>query len=95
MGDVLRKRTRLNTKWLQQARKNIKTAVRNAKNNWIQLHCHNLNTKYGTKQAWDTIKLSRKALAKTKHSSFKQKKRSDGNICNTPEENAEIFQSHF
>ena len=37
----------------------------------------------------------RKTLAKTRQSSFKQIKRSDGTICNTPEENAEVFQSHF
>ena len=34
-------------------------------------------------------------LAKTKQSSFKQMKCSDRTICNTPEENAEVFQSHF
>ena len=27
--------------------------------------------------------------------SFKQMKRSDETICNTPKENAEVFQSHF
>ena len=26
----------------------------------IQFQCHNLSTKYGTKQVWDTVKLSRK-----------------------------------
>ena len=72
-----------------QARKKLKTAVRNAKNNWIQLQCHN------TKQAWKTIKLFKKTLAKTKQSSFKHMKHSDGTICNTPEENAEVLQSHF
>ena len=56
---------------------------------------NNLNTKCGTKQAWDTVKLFRKVLAKTKHSSFKQMKRSDETICNTPKENAEVVQSHF
>ena len=64
MRNALRKRTLLNTKRLQQARKKLKAAVRNAKNNWIQLQCHNLNTKYGTKQAGDTIKFFRKTLAK-------------------------------
>ena len=95
MDNVLQKRTGLNTKKLQKARKKLKTAVKNAKNNWIELQCHNLNTKYCAKQAWDTIKLFRKTLAKTKLSSFKQMKRSDGTICNAPEENAEVFQSHF
>ena len=95
VDNVLQKRTGLNTKKLQKARKKLKTAVRNAKNNWIELQCHNLNTKYCAKQAWDTIKLFRKTLAKTKLSSFKQMKRSDGTICNAPEENAEVFQSHF
>ena len=66
MRNLLRKRTRLNTKRSQQAHKKLKTAVRNAKNNWMQLQCHNLNTKCSTKQAWDTIKLFRKTLAKTK-----------------------------
>ena len=37
----------------------------------------------------------RKTLAKTKQSSFKQMKRSETTICNAPEENAEVFQSHF
>ena len=26
----------------------------------IQFQCHNPSTKYGTKQVWDTVKLSRK-----------------------------------
>ena len=39
MRNVLRKRTRLNTKRLQQFRKKLKTAVKNAKNIWIQLQC--------------------------------------------------------
>ena len=90
--NFLQKRTCLNTKRLKQTRKKLKTAVRNAKNNWIQLQCHSLNAKYGTKQAWNTIKLFRKTLAKTKQSSFRQMKHSDGTICNTPEVNAKVFQ---
>ena len=39
MRNVLRKRTRLNTKRLQQFRKKLKTAVTNGKNTWIQLQC--------------------------------------------------------
>ena len=35
MGNILPKRTRLNAKKLQQTRKNLKAAVRNAKKNWI------------------------------------------------------------
>ena len=95
MRNILRKRTRLNTSRLQKARKKLKIAVRNAKNNWIQLQCHNINTKYGTKQSWDTIKLFKKNLTKTKKSSLKHMKRPDGTSCSTPEENAQVFHSHF
>ena len=35
MRNILRKRTRLNAKKLQQTRKKLKAAGRNAKNNWI------------------------------------------------------------
>ena len=35
MRNILRKRARLNAKKLQQTRKKLKAAGRNAKNNWI------------------------------------------------------------
>ena len=95
MRNVLWITTCLNKKRLQQTCKKLKAAVRNVKNNWIQLQCHNRNTKYDIKQAWDTIKLFRKTLAKIKQLSFKQMKCSNGTICNTPEENVEVFQPHF
>ena len=37
MQIFLQKKTRLNTKRLQQAHKKLKTAVKNVKNNWIKL----------------------------------------------------------
>ena len=95
MRDVFARRTRASTNRLKNARKQLKSAVEIAKNSWIQKKCEVLNSVYGTKQAWDAIKCLKSGLSKTKPSSSKQMKHSDGSVCVTPEENAAVFCEHF
>ena len=49
----------------------------------------------GTKQAWESIKNLKGTLTKVKPSSTKPMIKSDGTVCNTPEENTEVLHLHF
>ena len=94
MQKVLQRRTRSNSANLRKARKQLKTAILDSKNDWLKKPCQLLNN-FGTKQAWDSIKKLKGTLTKIKPSSTKQMKHSDGTLCSTPEENAEVFHLHF
>ena len=94
MQKVLQRRTRSNCSKLRAVRKKLKKEINNAKNDWLRKQCLNLNC-FGTKQAWDSIKNLKGTLTKVKSSSTKPMKKSDGTVCSTPEENAEVFHLHF
>ena len=93
--DVFKRRTRLSMRKLRTARKNLKEAVKKAKNIWIAEMCDNINTNVGTKAAWDSVKLLKRGLSKVTVTSAKRMKRGDGSLCTTPEENASVFKEHF
>ena len=95
MRDVFNRRTRSCTERLQRARKALKSAVKDAKNRWIQNHCKMLNLDTGTKKAWDSLKSLKSGLSKTKPTACRQMKKTDGEICKTPQENATVFYDHF
>ena len=93
------KRLRSHTIKLRAARKKLKEAVVKAKNLWIQNQCTQLNegmlNARGTKPAWDAIGKLKAGMSKTKPSTVKSMKKPDGSTCTTPEENVEVFRSHF
>ena len=95
MRNFVSRKTRLNTAKLKQARKNLKTAVNEAKNKWTTRHCKTINNKYGTKEAWNATNDLKRGLSKTKPYANKQMKWPDGSICLRPEENSEVFCKHF
>ena len=49
----------------------------------------------GTKESWGALNNLRKGLSKTRPSSERNLKKADGTTCKSPEENAEVFKSHF
>ena len=55
MQKVLQRRTHSNSANLRKARKQLKTAILDSKNDWLKKQCQLLNN-FGTKQAWDSIK---------------------------------------
>ena len=93
------KRLRSQTLRLRNARKNLKKAVEDAKNQWVKEHCSQLNDSMvnarGTRPAWEAIGKLKAGMSKTKPSTVKIMKKPDGSICTTPEENAEVFKNHF
>ena len=95
MKDVFDRRTRSCTEKLKSARQKLKSEIKSAKNEWIQNHCHSLNTTFGTKSSWDAIKSLKNGLTKAKATGRRQMKHPDGTICKTPEENAAVFCEHF
>ena len=66
IGEVFNRRTRACTKILQRARQKLKSAVKDAKDNWIKDQCGVLNLQFGTKHAWDSLKSLKAGLSKTK-----------------------------
>ena len=92
------RRSRSNATSLRLCRKAIKSAVLIAKNRWIKSKHNDLNSRSaitGTKGCWDALKQLRNGLSKTRPSSEKTMKKEDGTLCETAEENAEVFRSHF
>ena len=94
MEKVLQRRTRQTSQKLKDARKKLKREVKVAKNKWINTHCNNIND-FGTKKAWDSIRILKSSLTKIRPSVQKQMKKPDGSICQSPEENADVFFNHF
>ena len=94
MQKVLKRRTRQSSEKLKQACKQLKREVKIAKNKWIDSHCNNIND-FGTKKAWDSIKILKGSLMKIRPSVQKQMKKTDGSVCQTPKENADVFFNHF
>ena len=99
MSSVYKRRTRSNIQKLQNARKNLKRMLMQAKNDWIKKQCSTINNsaqnKRGTGEAWKAVSTLRSSLLKTTPANVKPMKKSDGTVCTTPEENAEVFRKHF
>ena len=93
-----KKRTRAHTLRLRKARKNLKSAVTEAKNEWIKERCDILNqagTLKGTSQCWKAVTELKKGLAKTRPSAETMMKKADGSTCKSAIENGEVFKAHF
>ena len=93
------RRSRKHTFQLRAARKALKKSVAKAKNSWISSQCHAMNqgsaSKCGTKQCWDALSKLRNGLTKIQPSAERTMKKEDGTPCKTPQENAEVFKTHF
>jgi len=83
---------------LAEARKQLRIAVANAKNEWVMQYVERMNlanARGGSKRGWDAVKVLRAGLVKTKHALGRMMKMDDGTYATTPEQNAEVFQRHF
>ena len=93
------RKMRSKTEKVRLCRKNLKRAVAQARDKWIIKECEKLNENVlqqrGTKPAWDAVGKLKAGLSKTKPSTVKNMKKTDGSACQTPEENAEVFRNHF
>ena len=81
-------------------RKQLKTALRAAKSDWILAKCSvlndNITSAKGTKRSWDTVKELRDGLlGRSRPTPAAKMKLADGSYAKTPEENAGVFASHF
>ena len=96
---TFKKCTRASTIKLKTARRSLKKAVSKAKSDWIFSTCNTLNVASsahgGTKNYWDTVGKLRNGLKKSRSSTERPMKKPDGTLCKTPEENAEVFKTHF
>ena len=98
MKEALAHTTRSYRKKLRVARKNVKVAIAKAKNRWILAKCDELNkssTVKGTAGCWKALKQIKDGLTKTRPKVAKMMTKSDGTLCKTSEENAEVFRIHF
>ena len=95
MKDVYDRRTRTCVQKLKLARQKLKSAVKDATNEWVRKKINTLNLQTGTKHAWDSLKALKSGLSKVKPTSKKQIKHPDGTTCKTSEENANVFYNHF
>ena len=75
----------------------MKDAVTNAKNSWIEEKCKLLNesVQRGTKDSWELLGKLKSDLDRSKTVNSTKMKKPDGSLCETPEENAEVFRHHF
>ena len=75
----------------------MKDAVTNAKNSWIEEKCKLLNesVQRGTKDSWELLGKLKSGLDRSKTVNSTKMKKPDGSLCETPEENAEVFRQHF
>ena len=75
----------------------MKDAVSNAKNSWIEEKCKLLNSSVqrGTKDSWELLGKLKSGLDRSKTVNSTKMKKPDGSICETPEENAEVFRKLF
>ena len=96
---MFKRTSRSNASRLRSARKAVKSAVISAKDEWVRAQCKSMNdaisSRHGTKDCWDVLTNLRKGLVKTKPSTERSMKKSNGTICQSPAENAEVFRQHF
>ena len=98
MSSHFKYRTRSFAARLRTARKNLKRAVCEAKNNWIKVKCKQMNdraSQRGTGQCWKALSEIKKGLSKTSPVAEKMMTKADGTKCTTTEENADVFRVHF
>ena len=92
------RRSRANAATLRTSRKALKSAALDAKNYWIKSKHNDLNNMSsfgGTKSCWDALTQLRNGLSKTRPSTERTMKKEDGSLCKTPQENADVFHTHF
>ena len=91
--------TRFAIRHLKICRKNLKSAINRAKNKWIENTCTGLKdsdaSQRGTKVCWDKVKTLQKGLEKPMPPREKMMTKEDGSKCKNPQENAEVFKTHF
>ena len=97
MQEVYSHRNTQTVERLKTCRKAIKSAISRAKNDWIENQCSALNNSVqkGTKDSWELLAKLRSGLDRTHTLNITQMKKPDGSLCTTPEENVEVFRSHF
>ncbi|MEM7298512.1 MAG: hypothetical protein AAF391_09640, partial [Bacteroidota bacterium] len=70
LSSKIARHTRSSVYRLRTCRKNLKSAINRAKNEWIYNNCRNLNdanaSRHGTKVCWDKLKTLQKGLIKPK-----------------------------
>ena len=91
-------RTRSFAARLRTARKNLKKAVNEAKNNWVKEKCKQINDgsmQKGTGQCWKALNEIKRGLSKTAPAAEKMMTKADGTKCTSSEENADVFRQHF
>ena len=83
----------------KNARKELKTAIKRAKSDWIKKLCENVSNsnslRHGTKDYWDSIKLLKRGLSKPTPLKQVMMTKENGEKCSTAEENARVFKDHF
>ena len=91
--------TRRTTDNLRTIRKQLKSAISRAKNNWIKRICDKVNrtdnTRTGTHAYWESIKLLKRGMEKPPPNKQTMMIKQNGDKCNNSEENAEVFRDHF
>jgi hypothetical protein len=80
-------------------RQALQAAVRAAKSDWIVGKCKQLNdgiaSKTGTKAAWKVAADLKKGLEAPRIPAPVKMQKSDGSSASSPQENAEVFATHF
>ena len=84
---------------LRHTRARICKLVKDAKNKWINNVARNINinskkSNFNT-NAWEAIKTLKKGLTNTRKTNTIKLRKPDGSLCNTPNDNADIFHNHF
>ena len=91
--------TRGSIKRARIARRDLKLAIQRAKSKWIEELCDNVSkpnsARHGTKCFWDCINLLKKGMNKPNPSKQVMMTKENGEKCSTPEENANVFRTHF
>jgi len=99
LSSKIKRNTRAATIRLRKTRKELKLAVAEAKSNWILRISNKLNesaaSRKGSKLCWDSIKTLKKGLQKPVVSAERKMRKEDGTRAQSPEENADVFRSHF
>ena len=97
MQAVYSNRTEENRTRLRSCRKAVKSAISKAKNSWIEEQCKLLNNsvQHGTEDLWELLGKLKSGLDRSQSVNVTKMKKPGGSLCETPEENAEVFRAHF
>ena len=90
--------TRSSSQRWRKIRKELKSAINTAKNNWITTTCDKIDesasSRNGTKECWDTVRILKNGLNRPETSNEKMMRKGDGTRCKSSEENAQVFKEH-